>query len=171
MDGGIPGLLTPEDATHEVFLPDTGDYFVDSYSAPDRAPVAVLRDVNGKLILTLEKADISRLTATGWRPPTPVTVKARDGETDLYGLMFKPSALDQTKKYPIINQIYPGPQTGSVGGRTLLPGSRRHAGTRRARLHRRPDRRDGHTMALEEVSRGVLRGHGRQHAARPGRRR
>ncbi len=119
MDGGIPALLTPEDATHEVFLPDAGDYFVDSYSAPDRAPVAVVRDVNGKLILTLEKADISRLMATGWRPPTPFTVKARDGETDLYGLMFKPSALDQTKKYPIINQIYPGPQTGSVGGRTF----------------------------------------------------
>jgi len=121
MDGGIPALLTPEDATHEVFLPDAGDYFVDSYSAPDRAPVAVVRDVNGKLILTLEKADISRLMATGWRPPTPFTVKARDGETDLYGLMFKPSALDQTKKYPIINQIYPGPQTGSVGGRTFAP--------------------------------------------------
>jgi dipeptidyl aminopeptidase/acylaminoacyl peptidase len=121
IDGGIPALLTPEDATHEVFLPDAGDYFVDSYSAPDRAPVAVVRDVNGKLILTLEKADISRLTATGWRPPTPITVKARDGETDLYGLMFKPSALDQTKKYPIINQIYPGPQTGSVGGRTFSP--------------------------------------------------
>ena len=83
-------VLTPEDATHEVFLPDAGDYFVDSYSAPDRAPVAVVRDVNGKLILTLEKADISRLMATGWRPPTPFTVKARDGETDLYGLMFKP---------------------------------------------------------------------------------
>jgi dipeptidyl-peptidase-4 len=121
MDGGIAGLLTPEDATHEVFLPDTGDYFVDSYSAPDRAPIAVVRDVNGKLILTLEKADVSRLTATGWRPPTPITVKARDGETDLYGLMFKPTALDQLKKYPIINQIYPGPQTGSVGGRTFSP--------------------------------------------------
>jgi dipeptidyl-peptidase-4 len=121
MDGGIAGLLTPEDGTHEVFLPDTGDYFVDSYSAPDRAPIAVVRDVNGKLILTLEKADVSRLTATGWRPPTPITVKARDGETDLYGLMFKPTALDQSKKYPIINQIYPGPQSGSVGGRTFSP--------------------------------------------------
>ena len=121
MDGGIPGLLTPEDATHDVFLPPTGDYFVDSYSAPDRAPVAVVRDVNGKLILQLEKADVSRLTATGWRPPTPITVKARDGTTDLYGLMFKPTTLDQSKKYPIINQIYPGPQSGSVGSRTFSP--------------------------------------------------
>jgi dipeptidyl aminopeptidase/acylaminoacyl peptidase len=121
MDGGQMALLTPEDATHEITLPDTGDYFVDSYSAPDRAPVAVLRDVNGKQILTLEKADISRLTATGWRAPTPITVKARDGQTDLYGLMFKPSTLDVNGKYPIVNQIYPGPQTGSVGSRSFSP--------------------------------------------------
>jgi dipeptidyl aminopeptidase/acylaminoacyl peptidase len=121
MDGGIPALLTPEDATHEISLPDTGDYFVDSYSSPERPPVTVLRDINGKLILNLEKADISRLTATGWRPPMPIIVKARDGVTDLYGLMFKPTALDVNKKYPIINQIYPGPQTGSVGGRTFSP--------------------------------------------------
>ena len=121
MDGGIPALLTPEDATHEVTLADNADYFVDSYSAPERAPIAVVRDLNGKLMMNLEKADISRLTATGWRPPTPITVKARDGQTDLYGLMFKPSTLDTNRKYPIINQIYPGPQTGSVGGRTFSP--------------------------------------------------
>ena len=121
MDGGQLALLTPEDATHEITLPDTGDYFVDSYSSPERAPVAVLRDVNGKLIMNLEKADISRLTATGWRPPTPITVKARDGVTDLYGLMFKPTSLDVNGKYPIVNQIYPGPQTGSVGSRAFSP--------------------------------------------------
>ena len=121
MDGGQLALLTPEDATHEIALPDTGDYFVDSYSSPERAPVAVLRDVNGKLIMNLEKADISRLTATGWRPPTPITVKARDGVTDLYGLMFKPTSLDVNRKYPIVNQIYPGPQTGSVGSRAFSP--------------------------------------------------
>jgi len=121
MDGGIPALLTPEDATHEVTLAEHGDYFVDSYSTPERAPVAVVRDLNGKLMLNLEKADITRLTATGWHPPTPTTVKARDGQTDLYGLMFKPSTLDPNRKYPIVNQIYPGPQTGSVGGRTFSP--------------------------------------------------
>jgi dipeptidyl aminopeptidase/acylaminoacyl peptidase len=121
MDGGVPALLTPEDATHEVTLGENGDYFVDSYSAPDRAPIALVRDLNGRLILNLEKADITRLTATGWHPPTPITVKARDGQTDLYGLMFKPSTLDSNRKYPIINQIYPGPQTGSVGGRTFSP--------------------------------------------------
>ena len=116
----------------------------------------------------LEKADITRLVATGWQPPVPITVKARDGVTDLYGLMYKPTTLDPSKKYPIVNHIYPGPQTGSVGGRTFVAVARRCAGARRARLHRRRDRRDGDAVAVEEVSRGVLRQHGRQHAARSG---
>ena len=71
--------------------PPPGDYFVDSYSRPDVPPVTVLRDADGKLISTLEKADISKLLAAGWKPPQPITVKARDGVTDLYGLMFKPT--------------------------------------------------------------------------------
>jgi len=118
-DGRNYALLTPEDANHDVTLSPQGDYFVDSYSKPDVPPVAVLRDSNGKLIVNLEKADISKLLATGWKPPTPFTVKARDGVTDIYGLMFKPSNLDPNKKYPIINHIYPGPQTGSVGSRSF----------------------------------------------------
>jgi dipeptidyl aminopeptidase/acylaminoacyl peptidase len=75
----------------------------------------VMRSLNGKLVTTLEKTDISRLTATGWKAPTAITVKAADGKTNLYGLMFTPTRLDPTKKYPIINYIYPGPQGGSVG--------------------------------------------------------
>ena len=82
-------------------------------------PVAVLRDADGKLINTLEKGDISRLVAAGWKPPVPIVVKARDGVTDLYGLMFKPTNLDEKKKYPIVNHIYPGPQGGSVGSRSF----------------------------------------------------
>jgi len=121
MDGKNAALLTPEDANHEITLSDSGDYFVDSYSKPDVPPVAVLRDLTGKLVLTLEKADISKLLATGWKPPTPVTVKGRDNQTDLYGLMFKPTNLDPAKKYPIVNHIYPGPQTGSVGSRSFSP--------------------------------------------------
>jgi dipeptidyl-peptidase-4 len=121
-DGKNQQLLTPEDATHDVTLSPSGKYFTDSYSKPDVAPVAVLRDAtSGALIVELEKADISKLIATGWKPPTPITVKARDGKTDLYGLMFKPTTFDPSKKYPIINHIYPGPQTGSVGGRTFNP--------------------------------------------------
>jgi len=118
-DGNNLQLLTPADADHDVTLSPSGRFFVDSYSKPDVPPVAELRAADGKLILTLEKADISRLLATGWQPPTPITVKARDGSTDLYGLMFKPTTLDPSKKYPIVNHIYPGPQTGSVGGRTF----------------------------------------------------
>ncbi|MDQ3170595.1 MAG: S9 family peptidase [Acidobacteriota bacterium] len=116
-DGQGLQLLTPEDAHHSVSLSPSGEYFVDTYSKPDVAPVSVLRDMSGKALMTLETADISKLTATGWKPPVPFTVKARDGVTDLHGLMFRPSNFDPSKKYPIINNIYPGPQTGSVGTR------------------------------------------------------
>src|SRR5215210_244146 len=117
MDGTGLTLLTPEDADHEITLPPSGQYFIDIYSRPEVPQVAVARALDGKKIVTLETADISRLTATGWKPPMPITVKARDGKTDLYGLLYVPTNVDRTKKYPIINHIYPGPQTGSVGGR------------------------------------------------------
>ena len=99
MDGGDPQLLTPEDAQHEITFSPSGEYFVDSYSRPDVPPIAVLRDAAGQTVLPLETADISRLVAAGWKPPTPMTVKARDGVTDLYGLMFTPTHLDPAKKY------------------------------------------------------------------------
>src|SRR3954469_5645436 len=119
MDGRGLTLLTPENADHDVSLSPSGKYFVDNYSTPDVPPTTVLRDANGKLIATLGKVDVSRLLAAGWKPPMPITVKARDGKTDLYGLMYTPTKLDSTKKYPLINHIYPGPQTGSVGGRSF----------------------------------------------------
>jgi dipeptidyl aminopeptidase/acylaminoacyl peptidase len=118
-DGKNLKLLTPEDANHEIDLSSSGRYFADRYSKPDVPSVFVLRDLDGKLITNLEKADISRLVATGWKPPQPIVVKARDGITDLYGLMFTPTNLDPKKKYPIINYIYPGPQSGSVGSRSF----------------------------------------------------
>jgi dipeptidyl aminopeptidase/acylaminoacyl peptidase len=118
-DGSNLTLLTPEDGNHEVTLSASGKYFVDSYSKPDVPQVAVLRDDSGKVLAQLEQADITRLTATGWKPPTSFTVKARDGVTDLYGLMFKPTNFDPSKRYPLINHIYPGPQTGSVGSRSF----------------------------------------------------
>lgn len=120
-DGRGQALLTPENANHVVTMSPDGKYFVDSYSTPETPPITVLRDASGKLIQTLERADISRLLATGWKPPTPVRMKARDGKTDIYGLMYTPSTLDSTKKYPIVNQIYPGPQSGSVGTRSWSP--------------------------------------------------
>ena len=125
IDGKPQQLLTPEDGDHSVSLSPSGRFIVDTWSRPDLAPAAVLRDANsGKLLLTLEQADISRLLATGWRPPTRITVKARDGKTDLYGLMYTPTSLDSTKKYPIINYIYPGPQAGSVGSRQFSAATR-----------------------------------------------
>ncbi|HEX9510011.1 MAG TPA: DPP IV N-terminal domain-containing protein [Puia sp.] len=114
-DGRGLTLLTPEDGNHVITLSPGGSYFIDSYSKPNVPSVTVLRDLNGKLIANLEKDDISRLTATGWKPPTPIVVKAHDGKTDLYGLLFTPSTLEPAKKYPIIDYIYPGPQGGSVG--------------------------------------------------------
>ena len=121
-DGKNQKLLTPDDGNHSVVLSPSGKYFVDTYSKPDVPPALALRDIDGKLVTPLEKADISKLLATGWRPPQPIIVKARDGVTDCYGLMYKPSNLDITRKYPIINHIYPGPQTGSVGGRSFSAG-------------------------------------------------
>jgi dipeptidyl-peptidase-4 len=119
MDGQNQQLLTPADADHDVSLSPSGKFFVDTYSQPDVPPVTELRRIDGTLVATIEKADISKLTATGWQPPQPITVKARDGVTDLYGLLYKPVKLDPARKYPIINHIYPGPQTGSVGGRSF----------------------------------------------------
>ena len=121
LDGRNRRLLTPEDADHDVTLSPAGRWIVDSWSRPDQPPVSVLRDASGRVVVPLERADISRLVATGWTPPIPFTVKARDGKTDLYGLMYRPSNFDSTKSYPIINQIYPGPQTGSVGTRSFVP--------------------------------------------------
>jgi dipeptidyl-peptidase 4 len=114
-DGKNLALLTPEEGNHEVVMSPSGRYFVDSYSKPDVPSVTIVRDENGKLMSTVAREDISRLVANGWKPPIPITVKARDGSTDLYGLMYQPSDLDRRQKYPIVNNIYPGPQGGSVG--------------------------------------------------------
>jgi dipeptidyl-peptidase-4 len=119
MDGSGPVLLSPNNANHTIFLSPSGDYFVDTYSTPVKPPVSELRDKTGRKLLEVQKADISRLVEIGWKPPVPFTVKARDGKTDLYGLMFQPTDFDPAKKYPIINYIYPGPQTGSVGSRSF----------------------------------------------------
>ena len=125
-DGKNLQLLTPEDANHEITMSPNGEFFVDNYSKPDVPPVSVLRDLTGKTVMNLEKADISRLTATGWKPPAQVAVKSRDGSWDLYGLMFTPTNLDTKKKYPIINYIYPGPQGGAVGSRSFSAGRSDH---------------------------------------------
>ncbi len=118
-DGTDERLLTPEDADHSISMSPTGEAFIDTYSTADTPPVSVLRDTDGTVTTVLEKADISRLLATGWNPPTPITMKARDGTTDIYGMMFTPTRMDSTKKYPMVDYIYPGPQSGSVRGRSF----------------------------------------------------
>ncbi|MGD9902555.1 MAG: DPP IV N-terminal domain-containing protein [Vicinamibacterales bacterium] len=121
LDGKGYALLTPEDAHHAVQVSTSGAYFIDHGSTPTRPAEVVLRDATGAEVMPLEKADITKLVAAGWKPPEPFTVKARDGKTDLHGLLFTPTTLDPTKKYPIINYAYPGPQAGSVGTRGFVP--------------------------------------------------
>ena len=121
MDGTGLELLTPVVANHSVSLAPSGEYFVDSYSTPIEPPVSMLRGADGQTRLDLEKADISRLVATGWKPPEPIRVKARDGQTDIYGLLYKPTNFDPSRAYPVLNYLYPGPQSGSVGSRSFRP--------------------------------------------------
>lgn len=118
-DGSDLKLLTPDDGNHQVSFSPDGKYIVDTFSKPDVPPTTVLRDMNGKTVLTLEKASVSRLSETGWKPPMPITVKDRNNKWDLYGLMFTPTNLDPKKKYPVVNYIYPGPQGGGVGTRNF----------------------------------------------------
>jgi dienelactone hydrolase len=114
-DGKNLKSLTPEEGNHQISLSPSENYFVDNYSKPDVAPVSVLRNMNGDLISTLEKANVSKLVAKGWKAPIPVALKAHDGKTDIYGLVFTPTNMDPSKKYPVVDYIYPGPQGGSVG--------------------------------------------------------
>lgn len=117
LDGGDVRPLTPENGNHTVTLAKDGKHFVDSWSTTSAPPVTVLRDADGRQVAEIARADIARLKAAGWVAPEDIKVKARDGKTDLYGLMFKPSNFDAAKKYPVVLYIYPGPQVGSVGRR------------------------------------------------------
>lgn len=107
--------LTPGEGNHDVSFSPDEKYIIDSYSQPDVPAVTVLRDLNGKELVSLEKENVSRLEAAGWRMPIAFSVKAHDGKTDIYGVLFTPPNADPNKKYPIIDYIYPGPQGGSVG--------------------------------------------------------
>lgn len=114
LSGGKLTLLTPENATHQVYFSPTGKYFVDNYSRIDQTPVTVLRNNKGELICEIERPAFKKLFDYGWRTPEPFIVKAKDGVTDLYGIMWKPFDLDPSKKYPVISQVYPGPQIETV---------------------------------------------------------
>lgn len=115
-DGSGLTLLTPERGYHDVEVSPSGAYLIDRISTIDGPGQVLLRDAHsGRVIRVLATTDVSQLAALGWRPPRPFVAKARDGMTDLYGLIYVPTDLDTTQKYPIISNIYPGPQVGSVG--------------------------------------------------------
>ncbi len=118
-DGTGQQSLTPEAADHAITPSADGSTFVDVYSTLDTPRIAVLRDNTGKTLATLAKQDITQLQAAGWKPALPITVKARDGKTTLYGFLWRPTQFDAAKKYPIVDYVYPGPQIGSCGSRSF----------------------------------------------------
>lgn len=114
LDGTGLALLNPGDFDHGIRINDDRLYFVDNFSRVNTVPRSVLYASDGHKIMDLETADLHALLATGYKFPQPFTVKADDGITDLYGVMYKPFDFDSTKKYPLIEYVYPGPQTEAV---------------------------------------------------------
>lgn len=110
-DGSNFRHLTPEDANHSISTSPKGNYFVDNYSRVDLPTISVVRDGTGKIVTKLEEVDMSPLKEMGWKAPEVFKVKAADGATDIYGVMWKPFDFDSTKTYPIVSYVYPGPQT------------------------------------------------------------
>ena len=113
-DGSGLKLLNAGDFNHAAEVSDNGKYFVNNYSRVNTVPKSALYDNTGRKIMDLEETDLSQLFAAGYKFPELFKVKAGDGVTDLYGVMYKPFDFDSTKKYPIIEYVYPGPQTEAV---------------------------------------------------------
>jgi dipeptidyl aminopeptidase/acylaminoacyl peptidase len=114
LDGGAVTLLNKGDFNHEISINDPASYFVSNFSRVNTVPASVLYDRNGAKIMDLETADLSQLMAAGYQFPEPFTFKADDGITDLFGVMYKPFDFDSTRSYPMIQYVYPGPQTEAV---------------------------------------------------------
>src|SRR5262249_12063207 len=111
LDGSGLTLLTPEDADHAVSFSSDGKYFVDVFSRVDLPTVSVVRSAeDGRIIKEIERADVAKLTAMGWKAPEAFKAKAADGQTDLYALIWRPTNFDPSKKYPVVENIYTGPQ-------------------------------------------------------------
>ena len=114
LDGGGVTLLNKGDFNHEISINDGASYFVSNFSRVNTVPTSALFDRNGAKIMDLETADLSQLMAAGYKFPEPFTFKADDGITDLYGVMYKPFDFDSTRSYPLVQYVYPGPQTEAV---------------------------------------------------------
>ena len=114
LDGSGLHLLDPGEFDHRVSISESNRFFVDNFSRVNTVPRAQLRDRDGQVVMDLEEADLSLLMAAGYRFPEPFRVKAADSITDLYGVMYKPFDFDESRSYPIIAYVYPGPQTEAV---------------------------------------------------------
>lgn len=114
LDGGAVTLLNKGDFNHEISINDGASYFISNFSRVNSVPASTLFDRNGAKIMDLETADLSQLFAAGYQFPEPFTFKADDGITDLYGVMYKPFDFDSTRTYPLVQYVYPGPQTEAV---------------------------------------------------------
>ena len=119
-DGSGLKCLTPEKGTHIINPSPNWNYFVTTYSTTKNPPTSILKDKNGKTLLQLSISNIDELQSNGWQEPIEFNVKARDDKTDLYGLLYLPSYYKSDKKYPVLNYIYPGPQSGSVGNYSFM---------------------------------------------------
>lgn len=122
LDSGEISKVTDDDLDHEFTPSPTHNYFVDNTARYDTPNVAVLRDRSGAVVMELEQADASRLYEAGWNPPERVVVKSADGVTDIYCEIYKPFDFDETKKYPVIDEIYAGVQISTTAQRFPLSG-------------------------------------------------
>ncbi|MFJ5552089.1 DPP IV N-terminal domain-containing protein [Streptomyces sp. NPDC093225] len=114
LDGTGFARLTDDDLDHVVTTAPGGAYFVDSASTVDTPPVTTVRDRTGRVLVELERADVTALVATGWTAPERFRVKAADGVTDVYGVLYKPRGFDPDRRYPVVDNVYPGPQVNRV---------------------------------------------------------
>ncbi|MGH3486434.1 MAG: DPP IV N-terminal domain-containing protein [Actinopolymorphaceae bacterium] len=116
LDGGEPELVTPGDGSNLVSMSPTGRHFVTTRAWVDSAPVTELRRTDGSLVMTLETVDVDDLTAAGWTFPERFTALARDGRTEITGILIRPTTFDPGRRYPVIDSIYGGPQTNQAPG-------------------------------------------------------
>ncbi|MDP5106508.1 MAG: prolyl oligopeptidase family serine peptidase [Polaribacter sp.] len=114
LNGSGMRTLNAGDFTTNTSMADSNLYFVNNFSRVNTVPKSELRDANGKVVMDLETADLSQLFASGYKFPETFKVKADDGITDIYGVMYKPFDMDSTKVYPLLEYVYPGPQTEAV---------------------------------------------------------
>jgi dipeptidyl aminopeptidase/acylaminoacyl peptidase len=114
LDGSGLQLLNPGNYTHNAEMSDSYKYFVNTFSRVNTIPKSEIRDNTGKPVMELATADLKNLFAAGYKFPEPFKAKAADGITDIYGVMYKPFDFDSTKRYPLIEYVYPGPQTEAV---------------------------------------------------------